>query len=74
MNVCIICHAQWEIPFEFFSLVLNFLSTISFSDLVDKLHDELNIKDENEEGDLLFSLCLDLDFISSLFLEPFCYV
>ena len=46
-KVRIICHAQWEISFEFFSLrnYLNLLSTISFSDSVDELYNELDVKD-----------------------------
>ena len=33
-------------------IILNVLSTILFSDSVDELYDELNIKDEDEEGGL----------------------
>ena len=38
-------------------IILNLLSTISFSNSVDELDDELDIKDENEEGEffLFFS-------------------
>ena len=33
-------------------IILNLSSTILFSDSVDELDDELDIKDEDEEGDL----------------------
>ena len=55
MKVRIICHARWEIPFEFFSrrrTILNLLSTISFSESVDELDDDLDIKDEDKEGNI----------------------
>ena len=80
MKVCIICHAPWEIPFDLFSLRNYFEPfVISFSDSVDKLDVELDIKDENEEGDhftiseldereLLF-LFLDLRYLSCLLVE-----
>ena len=80
MKVCIICHAPWEIPFDLFYFRNYFEPfVISFSDSVDKLDVELDINDENEEGDhftiseldeeeLLF-LFLDLRYLSCLLVE-----
>ena len=50
--------------------ISNLLSTISFSDSVDELDDELD-EGEYEEGDLFLFSCLDLDFFSLFLLERF---
>ena len=50
--------------------IFNILSTISFSDSVDELDDELN-EDEDEEGDLFLFCRLDLDFFCLFLLERF---
>ena len=50
--------------------ILNLLSTISFSDSVDELDDELH-EDEDKEGNLFLFSCLDLDFYCLFLLEPF---
>ena len=52
-------------------IILNLLSTISFYDSVDKLDNELNVKDEDGEDDLFLFSRLDLDFFLSLLLESF---
>ena len=49
-------------------IILNLLSTISFSDLVGELDDELN-EDEDEEAELFLFSCLDLDFFLLFLLE-----
>ena len=43
--------------YSLLGIIFNILSTIAFSDSVDELDDEMDIKDEDEEGDLfpLFS-------------------
>lgn len=50
---------------------MNFLSTISFSNLVNEMHDELDVKDNDEEGALFHFSCLDFDFFLSFLLERF---
>ena len=50
--------------------ILNLLSTISFSDSVDELNDELD-EDEDEEGNLFFFSHLDLAFFRLFLLERF---
>ena len=50
--------------------ILNLLSTISFSDSVDELDDELD-EDEYEEGNLFLFSRLDIDFFCLLLLEHF---
>ena len=50
--------------------ILNLLSTISFSNSVDKLDDELG-EDEDEEGDLFIFSCLDLDVFRLFLLVRF---
>ena len=74
MKVRKICHARWEIPLEFVSLRDYFepfaLSTISFSDSVDELDDELD-EYEYEEGNLFLFSCLDIDFFCLFLLEHF---
>ena len=49
-------------------IILNLLSTISFSDLVGELDDELN-EDEDEEAELFLFSRLDLDFFLLFLLE-----
>lgn len=48
--------------------ILKHLSTISFSDSLDKLNDQLDVKDEDENCNLSLFSRLDLDFFFS-----FCY-
>ena len=50
--------------------VLDLLSTISFSDLVDELDDKLD-EDKYEEDDLFLFSCLYLDFFRLFLLERF---
>ena len=52
-------------------IILNLLSTISFSDFVNKLDDELDIKNEDEESELFFFSCLVLDFFRLFLLDRF---
>ena len=51
-------------------IILNLLSTVSFSDSVDELDDELD-EDEDEEGDFFLFSCLDLDFFRLFLLDRF---
>ena len=51
-------------------IILNLLSTVSFSDSVDELDDELD-EDEDEEGDFSLFSCLDLDFFRLFLLDRF---
>ena len=53
---------KFHLNSSFLGTILNLLSTISSSDSVDELDDELDIKDEDEEGDLFLFSRLDLDF------------
>ena len=53
--------------------ILSLLSIISFSNSVDELDDELNVKDENEKGDLFLFSRLDLEFFLFSLLERFTY-
>ena len=52
-------------------IILNLFSTISFSDSVDELDDELDIKSGNEESNLGLFSSLDLDFFLLFLLECF---
>ena len=52
-------------------IILNLLSTILSYDLVDELDDELNIEDEDEEGNLFLFPRLDLDFFLFILLGCF---
>ena len=52
--------------------ILNLLSTISFSDSVDELDDELD-EEEYEEGDILLISRFDLDFFRLFLLERFTF-
>ena len=52
-------------------IILNLLSTISFSDSVDELEDETEVKDEDDEGDLSLFSYLDFDFFLFFLLERF---
>ena len=51
--------------------ILNLLSTISFSNLVNEIHDEQDVKDKDEEGGLFHFSCLDFDFFLSFLLGRF---
>ena len=62
MKIRIIFHARWEIPFEFFS-PRNYFE--------DELDDELDVKNEDEEGDLFLFSCLDLDLFLLFFVGAF---
>ena len=52
-------------------IILNLLSLILFSDLVDQLDYELDVKDEDEERELFCYARLELDFIRLFLLERF---
>ena len=52
-------------------IILNLFSTLSFSDSVDELDDELDIKSGNEESNLGLFSGLDLDFFLLFLLECF---
>ena len=52
--------------------ILNLLSTISFSDSVDELDDELD-EEEYEEGDIFLISRFDLDFFRLFLLERFTF-
>ena len=52
-------------------IILNLLSTRSFSDSVDELGDHLDVKYKDEEGDLFLFSCLYFDFFSLFLLECF---
>ena len=43
---------RFHLNYSRLGIILNILSTISFSDSVDELDDKLDIKDEDEEGEL----------------------
>ena len=51
--------------------ILSLLSIISFSNSVDELDDELNVKDEDEKGDLFLFSRLDLEFFLFSLMERF---
>ena len=51
--------------------ILSLLSIISFSNSVDELDDELNVKDEDEKGDLFLFSPLDLEFFLFSLMERF---
>ena len=72
MRVRIICHARWEISFEFFSFRNYFEPLVHyfifwFSRRAGGELDEY----EDEEGDLFLFSCLDLDFFCLFLLKPF---
>ena len=52
-------------------IILRLLPTISFSDSIVELDDELDKKDEDEENDLFLFSCLDFDFSLFFLLERF---
>ena len=52
-------------------IILNLLSTILFSDSVDELEDEIEVKDEDDKGDLSLFSHLDFDFFLFFLLERF---
>lgn len=52
-------------------IILNLLSAISFSDSVDELEDETEVKVEDDEGDLSLFSYLDFDFFIFFLLERF---
>ena len=51
--------------------ILSLLSIISFSNSVDELDDELNVKDEDEKDDLFLFSRLDLEFFLFSLMERF---
>ena len=69
-NLAKILGASSSPNFSPLEIILNILSTISFSDPVDELDDKLD-EDEDEEGDLFLFSCLDLDFLFTFLLERF---
>ena len=56
--------------FSPFGTILNLLYTISFSDSVDELDDEMGAN-EDEEGNLSLFSCLDFDFFYLFLLQRF---